>query len=300
MIAARGDASMDGLPNSQYRHIETHPIAGALGAEITGVDLSRELPEAVMAEVRAALWAHQVIFFRDQTITPAQQVAFAHRWGEIHLHPFVDGLAEHPEIIEIAKKEGDKRNFGGTWHTDQMFNPKPANFTMLYCREMPDHGGDTLWTNQYLALESLSPAMQAMLAGLKVVAKGEGTKKYGGKSRREFYGERLANVRVKDPGDLQTTSAHPLLRTHPETGRKALYVGSHVDTFEGMTEAESQPLVDFLMAHSIRPEFTCRFRWRPGSMAIWDNRCTMHFAINDYPAGTRRMHRITIRGDVPV
>ncbi len=291
---------MDGLPNTQYRHIETHPIAGALGAEITGVSLAGDIAEPIMAEIRSALWQHQVIFFRGQDITPDQQVAFARRWGEIHLHPYVAGLPEHPEIIEIKKSEGDKRNFGGTWHTDQMFNPRPAMATMLYCRQVPDHGGDTLWSNQYLALETLSPAMQAMLAPLKVVAKGEGTKKYGGKSRREYYGNTLAQVRVLDPGDLQTTSVHPLLRTHPETGRKALYVGSHVDTFDGMTEAESAPLIDFLMAHSIRPEHTCRFRWAPGSMAIWDNRCTMHFAINDYPPGTRRMHRITIRGDVPV
>ncbi len=291
---------MDGLPNSQFRLIETQPIAGALGAEISGVDLSRDIGEAMMAEIRSALWRHQVIFFRDQQITAAQQVAFARRWGEIHLHPFVAGLTEHPEIIEISKSEGDKRNFGGTWHTDQMFNPRPAMATMLYCRQVPDHGGDTLWSNQYMALETLSPAMQDMLAPLKVVAKGEGTKKYEGKSRREYYGKTLAHVQVLDPGDLQTISVHPLLRTHPETGRKALYVGSHVDTFEGMTEAESAPLVDFLMAHSIRPEHTCRFRWAPGSMAIWDNRCTMHFAINDYPPGTRLMHRITIRGDVPV
>lgn len=291
---------MDGLPNTQYRHIEIHPIAGALGAEISGVDLAQDFPDAVMAEIRAALLAHQVIFFRDQTITPAQQLAFAKRWGDIHLHPFVEGIPDFPEILEIKKSEGDKRNFGGTWHTDQMFNPRPAMATMLYCRKVPEYGGDTLWTNQYLALESLSPAMQALLAPLKVVAKGEGTKKYGGKSRLEYYGNTLSQVKVKDPGDLQTTSVHPVVRTHPGTGRKSLYIGSHVNEFEGMTEAESSPFIDFLMAHSIKPEFTCRFRWAPGSLALWDNRCTMHFAINDYPAGARLMHRITIRGDEPV
>ncbi len=291
---------MNELLNAQYRLIETHPLAGALGAEIGGVDLSHELNDAMMAEIWQALLEYQVIFFRGQNITPAQQLAFARRWGEIHLHPFVDGIPDFPEILEIQKKVEDRRNFGGTWHTDQMFNPRPAMATMLYCHRSPDHGGDTLWSNQYLALESLTPAMQAMLAPLKVVAKGEGTKKYGGKSRREFYGERLATVRVKDPGDLQTISAHPVVRTHPETGRKALYIGSHVNEFEGMSEAESTPLVDFLMEHSIRPEFTCRFRWQSGSLALWDNRCTMHFAINDYSAGSRLMHRITIRGNVPV
>ena len=291
---------MDGVPNTHYRHIETRKISGALGAEIAGVDLSRDISGVVLAEIRAALHENLVIFFRDQDITPEQQLTFARRWGEIHLHPFVEGIPEYPEIIEIQKADGDKRNFGGSWHTDQMFNPRPAMGTMLYCHRVPEYGGDTLWTNQYLALESLSPALRKTLALLKVVAKGEGTKKYGGKSRREFYGERLKTVRVKDPGDLQTTSAHPLVRTHPETARKSLYVGSHVNQFEGMTEEESAPLVDFLMAHSTRPEFTCRFRWSKGALAFWDNRCTMHFAINDYPAGTRLMHRITIRGDVPV
>ena len=291
---------MDGLPNTKYRHIETHRIAGALGAEISGVDLAQPLSDDVMAEVRAALLGNLVIFFRDQKITPEQQLAFAKRWGAIHLHPFVEGIPDYPEILEIKKSDGDRRNFGGTWHTDQMFNPRPAMATMLYSHKVPEFGGDTLWTNQYLALQTLSPAMQAMLAPLKVVARGEGTKKYEGKSRRQYYGERLATVRVKDPGDLQTTAAHPVVRTHPETGRKSLYVGSHVNEFEGMTEAESTPLVNFLMEHSIRPEFTARFRWSAGALALWDNRCTMHFAINDYPAGTRLMHRITIRGDVPV
>ena len=291
---------MDGLPNARYRHIETHRIAGALGAEITGVDLAQELSNEVLGEIRSALHENLVIFFRDQRITPGQQLAFARRWGDIHLHPFVAGIPDYPEILEIKKAEADKRNFGGTWHTDQMFAPRPAMGTMLYALRVPEYGGDTMWTNQYLAYEALSDVMRKMIDPLKIVAMGEGTKKYGGKSRKEFYADRLTTVKVIDPGDLQTNSVHPLVRTHPGTGRKALYIGSHVNHFDGMTEAESQPLIDFLTRHSIRPEFTCRFRWSEGALAFWDNRCTQHFAINDYPAGTRLMHRITIRGDVPV
>ena len=289
---------MSALPNRDYRHIEVNRIAGALGAEVEGVDLSRDLDDAVLQEIRKALLEHLVIFFRDQDLTPERQLAFARRWGDIHLHPFMAGMDDHPEILEIKKTPSDKKNFGGSWHSDQMFAAQPAMGTMLYARQVPSAGGDTLFTNQYLAYETLSDGMKAMLAGLKAVSRGDHFKGHGGKSRRDYYADKIA-MKVKDPGDVQTISAHPLIRTHPETGRKALYVGGHVFTFEGMTEEESEPLIDFLMRHSTRPEFTCRFRWETGSLAFWDNRCTQHFAINDYPAETRIMHRITLCGDTP-
>jgi taurine dioxygenase len=171
--------------------------------------------------------------------------------------------------------------------------------TILYALEVPSAGGDTLFTNQYLAYESLSGAMRKMLDGLKVVCVGDNFKQHGGKSRKDRYSDVMSQMKVRDPGNVQTTSVHPLVRTHPETGRKSLFVGGHVQHFEGMTDEESQPLLDFLMKHSIRPEFTCRFRWETGSLAFWDNRCVQHFAVNDYPAETRIMHRITVQGDVP-
>ncbi|MDE2007039.1 MAG: TauD/TfdA family dioxygenase, partial [Rhodospirillales bacterium] len=254
--------------------------------------------EDVLAELRAALLAHQVIFFRDQALTPDTQLAFARRWGEIHLHPFMRGLPDHPEVLEIVKRPTDTRNFGGAWHTDQMFAPAPAMGTILYAKEVPSAGGDTLFTNQYLAYESLSSGMRRLCDSLRTVCYGDGPKKYAGQSRREFYAGKTT-MQVKDPGDVQTTSVHPLVRTHPETGRKALYIGGHVQHFEDMTDEESKPLIAFLTAHSTRPEFTCRFRWETGSLAFWDNRCTMHFAINDYPAETRIMHRVTVKGDAP-
>jgi taurine dioxygenase len=291
---------MNQIRNAAYRTIEVSPIAGALGAEIAGVDLSRDLPDEVLNEIRAALLAHCVIFFRDQHhLTPEQQLGFARRWGVIHLHPFMEGMPDYPEILEIIKRPTDKRNFGGSWHTDQMFSPRPAMGTILYAKQVPSAGGDTMFTNQYLAYESLSPAMRAMLDPLRTVCVGDNFKTSGGRSRKELYPGQMPSMRVKDPGAEQTTSVHPLVRTHPETGRKALYIGGHVQQFEGMTEEESQPLIDFLMRHSTRPEFTCRFRWQTGSLAFWDNRCTQHFAINDYPNETRIMHRITICGDVP-
>ncbi|NOG72088.1 taurine dioxygenase [Roseicella sp. DB1501] len=290
---------MDGLSNSEYRHIEVSPIAGALGAEVSGVDLAGDIPAEVQAELRRALLDNLVIFFRDQRLTPETQLAFAHRWGEIHLHPYMAGMDDYPEVLEIVKTPADKKNFGGSWHSDQAFTAKPAMGTILYGVEIPSAGGDTLWTNQYLAYEALSPGMRQMLDRLKGVYRGDNFGSHDGKTRREYYADKLS-MKVIDPGNTQTVSTHPLIRTHPETGRRVLYVGGHLHRFEDMTEAESKPLIDFLMQHSTRPEFTCRFRWRSGSLAFWDNRCTMHFAINDYPAETRIMHRVTICGDAPV
>ncbi len=289
---------MTALRNSGYRHIEVERIAGSLGAEIAGVDLAQDLPEDVLAEIRQALLDNQVIFFRDQRLTPDRQLAFARRWGEIHLHPYMQGMDDYPEILEIVKTPQDKKNFGGSWHSDQMFTAKPAMGTMLYGKVIPSAGGDTMWTNQYLAYESLSEGMRRLLDPLKAVSKGDNFSSHDGKTRKEYYADKIS-MKVKDPGSTQTVTTHPLIRTHPETGRKALFIGGHVHKFEDMTEQESRPLIDFLMQHSTRPEFTCRFRWKSGSVAFWDNRCTQHFAIHDYPAETRIMHRVTICGDTP-
>jgi len=290
---------MNAPRNTQYRYLETHKIAGSLGAEITGIDLSQDLSDAVLAEIRAALLDNLVICFRDQTITPEQQLAFARRWGDIHLHPFMQGMEEHPEILAIIKRPGDKKNFGGSWHTDQMFSPSPAMGTMLYAKQVPPAGGDTMFANLYLAYESLSDGMKTLANQLRTVCVGDNFKQADGRSRKDRYSDQMADMRVKDPGNVQTTSVHPLVRTHPETGRKALYVGGHVQRFDGMTDEESQPLLDWFMAHAVKPEFVARFRWYNGTLIFWDNRCTQHFAINDYPAETRIMHRITIRGDQP-
>ncbi len=288
---------MDGMSTLRNHTIETHPIAGSLGAIVTGVDLSRPMDGRILAALRAALLDHLVIFFRDQDLRPAAQLEFARHWGEIHLHPFMAGMPDHPEVLEIRKTPADKRNFGGSWHTDQMFSPKPAMGTMLYAKQVPSVGGDTMFSNQYLAYDALSDGMKRMASRLNAVCVGD--KKRGGISRIAYNAATIAMTTVEPPKDVQTTSVHPVVRTHPETGRKSLYIGNHVHYFEGMTEAESQPLIDYLRAHSVRPEFTCRFRWQNGSLAFWDNRCTQHFAINDYPAETRVMHRVTIRGDAP-
>ncbi|MDX1433314.1 MAG: TauD/TfdA family dioxygenase [Gammaproteobacteria bacterium] len=282
-----------------YAHIRVRPLTGALGAEVEGVDLAAPIADPVFDEIRRAFLDHLVVFFRGQKLTPARQVAFGRRFGGIHLHPYIRGLDEQPEVIRIVKTEQDTDNFGGVWHSDQMFTPRPALGTALYAKEVPPAGGDTLFANMYLAYESLSEGMKALVGRMRTFNVGDRFKQKGGRTRAERYRGR-SSMAVKEPDADQVTEAeHPLVRTHPETGRKALYLGVHTQRFAGMTEAESEPLLAFLAEHAVRPEFTCRFRWEPGSLALWDNRCTQHLAVNDYPGARRVMHRITIEGDAP-
>jgi taurine dioxygenase len=273
--------------------LEVHPVAGAIGAEVHGVDLAAELPDDTVAAVRRALLDHLVIFFRDQDLPPARFLALARRFGTPIEYPFVKGIDGFPEIIAVAKLEHERVNFGGVWHSDTTYLAEPPMGTLLVAREVPPVGGDTLFANQYLAYEALSERMRAMLEGLRGVsnsAKADVT--------------RTREDRVKSTGTSQARESleaeHPVVRTHPETGRKALYVNSaHTQRFAGMTEEESAGLLGFLFRHQVRPEFTCRFRWDVGSLAFWDNRCAQHNPINDYHGHRRVMHRITLAGDRP-
>ena len=264
------------------------PIAGALGAELHGVDLAAELPDATIAAIRRALLDHCVIFFRDQDLAPARFLAFAKRFGTPNEYPFVKGIEGYPEIIAVTKLPHETINFGGVWHSDTTYLQPPPMATMLLAREVPPVGGDTLFANQYLAFESLSPRMQALLSGLHGVSS---SAKADASRTRE---DRIRTDGTNEPRKL-LIAEHPAVRTHAETGRKALYVNvAHTVAFAGMTEEESAPLLGFLFRHQVRPEFTCRFRWQPGSLAIWDNRCAQHYAMNDYQGHRRVMHRITL------
>jgi taurine dioxygenase len=258
-----------------------------MGAEIDGVDLAHELDEATFGAVHQALLDHGAIFFRDQDITPAQQMSFARRWGEVHLHPHMPCLPDYPGIIEIVKKEDDTTVFGENWHTDQMFTPTPARVTILYAKQVPPVGGDTLFANLYQAYDALSDGMKAALADLRTISVYDKQKK------------RPAAMTPTEPDIPAEPAEHPLVRRHPETGRKALYLchGGITRRIAGMTEEESRPLLSYLINHATRPEFTCRFRWETGSMAIWDNRRVLHYPVNDYAGYRRVMHRITIEGE---
>jgi len=272
--------------------IRARRIAGALGAEISGLDLSKPLPEKPLARLRELWLEHLVVFFRDQPLTPKQFLAFATQIGEPVEYPFVKGLPDCPKIIEVKKLEHERVAFGGIWHSDTAYLERPPMASMLLARELPPAGGDTLFANMYLAYETLSAGMQKLLAGLKGV--NSSLKADASKTREDV----LKHSRKELPRVFE--AEHPVVRKHPETGRKALYVNSgHTVRFAGWTEEESAGLLDFLFRHQVRPEFTCRFSWQPGSIALWDNRCAQHNPVNDYHGYRRVMHRITLAGDVP-
>jgi taurine dioxygenase len=288
-------STMTNLVVGDYRTITVSPIAGSLGAEIAGVDLAQDLDDEVVAEIRRAWLHHLVVFFRGQEhLDSARFLSFAKRIGQPIEYPFVRGFEAYPQIIAIAKLPHETVNFGGIWHSDTAYLDRPPMATMLIAREIPPAGGDTMYANQYAAYESLSPAMQRLLEPLR-----------GVNSSALADVSKTREDRVRDSGDPEAEQvyevSHPVVRTHPETGRRSLYVNiAHTARFEGMTEEESRPLLQFLFQHQVKAEFTCRFRWEAGSLAMWDNRCVQHNPVNDYHGFKRVMNRITLAGDVPV
>ena len=271
--------------------IDVRPLAGACGAEIAGVDLSA-LDDRTFDAIHRAFLDHLVIFFRDQRLTPDQHVAFSRRFGDLRISDQYLPLDGHPEIIEIVKEPDATGIVGNLWHSDESFLPQPALGSVLYMKQCPAFGGDTMFANQYLAYEALSPGMQAMLDGLRAV--------YSDASLAQRNAGRSLKINPKAAKRASTESLHPVVRTHPETGRKSLFVHRpYTVRFDGMTEAESAPLLEFLYAHCARPEFTCRFRWTEGAVALWDNRCALHYALNDYSGQRRYAHRTTVIGDTP-
>jgi taurine dioxygenase len=272
---------------------EVRPLSGSVGAEILGIDLAAEPGANVIGEIRQTWLKHGVIFFRDQDLPPAKFLSFAKRFGAVVEYPFIKGIEGFPEIIPVIKLAHETKNFGGIWHTDTAYLDTPPMATMLVAREVPPYGGDTLFANMYLAYETLSDGMKRMLDGLIAInhsAKADVT--------------RTREDRIRDGAKAEAKkefiSEHPVVRTHPETGRKALYVNvGHTVRFKDMSEEESAPILDYLFQHQTRPEFTCRFNWRAGSIAFWDNRCVLHNPVNDYHGHRRVMHRVTLAGDKP-
>jgi len=270
--------------------LDVQPIAGALGAEISGVDLGGDLDDATIAEIRRALLEHCVIFFRDQEFDAEQHKRLARRFGEIFVHPNYAGTQADPEIVMIRREPGDTRVVGEDWHTDTTMMPKPPMGAILYAIEVPPFGGDTLFANQYLAYETLSDGMKRLIDGLRAI---HSDRLVAGPQSRASVG-RSTKARHDDAW-RETVSTHPMAIRHPETGRKALFVNvSYTVGIEGLAEDESRPLLDFLMEHGNRPEFTCRFRWTQGAVAFWDNRCVKHLAINDAGPFRRVMRRVQI------
>jgi taurine dioxygenase len=273
--------------------IAVHPIAGALGAEISGVDLAKDLDDETIAAIRRTWLEHLVVFFHEQELTPQQFLEFGRRFGEPIEYPFVNGLPETPEVIPVLKLENEQVNFGGIWHSDTTYLEVPPMASMLIGREVPEAGGDTEFASMYMAYETLSDGMKRLLEPLTAV--NSSALADVSKTRED----RLKDSARRDAAK-QYEAEHPVVRVHPETGRRALYVNvAHTERFSSMTREESLPILRYLFQHQVRPEFTCRFRWRAGSIAFWDNRCAQHNAINDYPGHRRLMHRLTLAGDRP-
>jgi taurine dioxygenase len=267
---------------------------GALGAEISGHSPLASLDDGETAAIRAIWLEHQVVFFRDACLSPGELVAFAKRFGEPMDYPFLKGLDGFPLVTEIKKHAHETVNFGGIWHSDTSYLPEPPMATMLIARTVPPYGGDTLFANCALAYETLSIGLKRMLAGLVGVntsARADTTR-----TREDRMCENAREDVAKE-----YVAEHPVVRTHPETGHKSLYVSpAHTVRFRDMTEEESAPVLGYLFEHMVRPEFTCRFCWNEGALALWDNRCTLHNPVNDYHRHERVMQRVTLRGDPPV
>jgi alpha-ketoglutarate-dependent taurine dioxygenase len=278
--------------------LRVHLLCGAGGAEISGIDASRPLSQDTVAGLRRALAEHCVIFLRDQQLTPEQQETFARHFGPLAPTPFIQPLEGHPDMMRIVREPDEKKklNFGGRWHSDMTFAEEPVLGTCLYARESPEVGGDTIWSNQMLAFEALSPGMQRLLERLTVLHSAK--RSYG--PQGTYADDDLKSMRIQASEAALKEQPHPCVRTHPETGRSILFINwVYAIRFQDMTEEESAPLLDFLNRHSQRPEFQIRFRWRKGSLALWDNRSTQHIAVNDYAGYRRVMDRVTIAGDRP-
>ena len=270
-----------------YVSIQVDKLTPHAGAEIRGVDLSQPLDERTFKEIHDALIDSGVIFFRDQHLTPDQQKAFGRLFGELHMHPAAPReLADHPEILVIHADEKSKHVAGENWHSDVSCDLEPPMGSILYMHELPPVGGDTLFASMYAAYEALSEPMKRFLEPLTAMHEGEHV--YRGR-----YG-------VDDTGKTFPKAEHPVVRTHPVSGRKALYVNSGFTTrIVQLKRPESDALLQFLYRHVETPEFHCRFRWQVNSIAFWDNRCMQHHAMWDYYPQRRHGHRVTVRGDKP-
>ncbi|NBU29462.1 MAG: taurine dioxygenase, partial [Caulobacteraceae bacterium] len=232
-------------------------LAGALGAEISGLDLATDLPDATVRAIREAFNQHQVIFFRDQSLTPDQQVRLGLQFGPLNIHPYVTGMAGHPEVMEIIKEPEDRINFGGGWHSDMSFLESPSIGSILYAVQTPEYGGDTLFASQAAAYDALSDGLKATLEGLRAVH--SAGREY---SPQGASAQKRASMQVAEAEGAAGEFVHPVVKLHPETGRRALYVNpAFTMRIEGWTSRESRPLLDFLFEHSRQERFTCRFAW---------------------------------------
>lgn len=284
-----------------YQHIEVDASVGRVGAVVSGVDLSRPLPAGVFDEIKRAWLRHGVLFFRDQSLAPAEQAAFAARLGELDVYPFMQAVDSHPNVIPIIKEPDAKVNFGGGWHTDTSYLERPPMATLLYAVEVPDEGGDTLFADASAAYDDLSAGMKRLLDGLMGIYSPKVVHgKDGAYAHLAAQSNDLGAAYGGNEAFAESEVEHPLIRTHPETGRKSIYCSrAHTHRIKDMTREESLPIFTYLNEHLTRRQYVTRFKWTRGSLALWDNRCLFHHALNDYHGKRRHMHRVIVRGEQP-
>jgi taurine dioxygenase len=282
----------------EYHTMDVRPLAGALGAEIYGIDLKDRDDSPIWPELRQAFLEYHVIAIRGQNLTLDDMMRVGGKFGEPCYYPFAKGVEDYPYITPVIKEPQDKDVFGSDWHTDTMYLEKPPRATLLYALETPPRGGDTLYVNTAAAYDALSDGMKKMLDGLVGICSGGLKNKKGGPRATHLSRVSMSSQNIEKADAYE--ARHPIVRTHPETGRKSLYVSAlHTIRFDGFTEEESKPLINWLNSHCIEPEFSCRVRWEPGQLTIWDNRTTLHNAINDYSGMRREMRRLTVGPETP-
>jgi taurine dioxygenase len=273
-----------------YETISVTPVTPRIGAHVEGIALAQPLGNRQVDELHRALAEHQVLFFRDQPLDEEAHKRLGRYFGELHIHPSTPGPAGHPEILPIHADASSKRIAGEYWHSDVSCDEEPPLGSILYLHTVPPSGGDTLFASQYAAYEALSPRLKAYLEGLTATHSGD-----------HVYRRNNALMGIDDRGKVYPRASHPVVRTHPVTKRKALFVnGDFTTRIEGLPLEEGRAMLEFLVEHSTREEFQVRFAWQPHSVAFWDNRCVQHLAIWDYYPQVRSGRRVTIKGDRPV
>ena len=285
-------------PGAPYRQITVEPVAGACGAVVGGLDLAHDLPDEAVAEVRRAVLDHQVVFFRGQDLSPEQQVAFSRRFGTFSPVPFIEPIAGHDEVIAVVREAEERQpfTFGSLWHSDFSFLPEPPFGSILHALEVPPSGGDTVWASQTRAYAALSRGMRTMLEGLSGLH--SAVNAYA--PQMQPIHDSFTGMTVRTDESAKANQAHPAVCVHPETGEKALFLDAQYTVgLEAFSPHEAKPVLDFVFAHSVRTEFTCRWRWSVGDVAFWDNRSVQHMAMADFTGYRRAMHRTTVAGDAP-
>lgn len=278
--------------------VTVEPVAGSLGAVVSGVDLREVRTEQELRPILEALWQHLVIFLPEQDMDLDDLERITDLFGGRDTTPYVKPVEGRPYVMRVLKEPSDQMNFANAWHSDLTYLPSPPSYTLLHAYEIPPYGGDTMWSNQYLAFESLSPGLQKMLRGVKAMHSAGMAYGLDGVFARA---KGATSMEVQPSQDAQKEKSHPAVIRHPETGKLALYLNPVYTTrFQGWTEADSKPLLEHLFRHSVQENFTCRLRWKPGTLAIWDNRATQHNGLNDFSGMRRVLYRTSVRGSAPV